>query len=108
LARRTWSQNVMTSELEIHLSWYQAYYHFCRGHQSLKTEYTVTNKAGALVQRYRKRTPAMAAGWTRHHWSVAEMILYPLPVLATTHIRSLLEDVASDSEISLLGSSDSI
>ena len=30
------------------------------------------------------------------------------PVLATTHIRSLLEDVASDSEISSLGSSDYI
>ena len=79
LARRTWSQNMMVSELAVHLSWYQAYYHFCRGHQSLKTEYTVTNKAGALVQRYRKRTPAMAARWTRHHWSVAELILYPLP-----------------------------
>jgi transposase-like protein len=79
LARRTWSQNVMASELEIHLSWYQAYYHFCRGHQSLRTEYTVTNPAGVLLQRYRKRTPAMAAGWTRHCWSVSELILYPLP-----------------------------
>jgi len=79
LARRTWSQNVMASELEIHLSWYQAYYHFCRGHQSLRTEYIVTNQAGESVQRYRKRTPAMAAGWTRHHWSVSELILYPLP-----------------------------
>ena len=79
LARRTWSQNVMASELEIHLSWYQAYYHFCRGHQSLRTEYTVTNPAGVLLQRYRKRTPAMAAGWTRHRWSVSELILYPLP-----------------------------
>ena len=79
LARRTWSQNVMASELEIHLSWYQAYYHFCRGHQSLRTEYTVTDQAGELLQRYRKRTPAMAAGWTRHRWSVAELIMYPLP-----------------------------
>ena len=79
LARRTWSQNVSTSELEIHLSWYQAYYHFCRGHQSLRTKYAFTDQAGALVQRYRQRTPAMAAGWTRHRWSVAELITYPLP-----------------------------
>jgi len=79
LARRTWSQNVMASELEIHLSWYQAYYHFCRGHQSLRTEYTVTDQAGEQVLRHRKRTPAMAAGWTRHRWSVTELIMYPLP-----------------------------
>ena len=79
LARRTWSQNVMASELEIHLSWYQAYYHFCRGHQSLRTEYTVSDQAGKLLRRYRQRTPAMAAGWTRHRWSVSELIMYPLP-----------------------------
>jgi len=42
-------------------------------------ERTVTNQAGESVQRYRKRTPAMEAGWTRHHWSVSELILYPLP-----------------------------
>ena len=79
LARRTWSQNVMASELEIHPSWYQASYHFYRGHQSIRIEYTFTNQAGALVQRYRKRTPAMVAGWTRHRWSVSELIMYPLP-----------------------------
>ena len=30
-----------------------------------------TPKTGVQIQRYRKRTPAMVAGLTRHRWSVA-------------------------------------
>jgi hypothetical protein len=31
-------------------------------------------------QRYRQRTPAMAAGLTGHRWSVREVLLLPLPL----------------------------
>lgn len=79
LARRTWSQSWTVSELQMHLAWYRAYYHFCRAHQSLQTEYNVVNNDGELVKRYRQRTPAMVAGWTKHRWSVTELILHPLP-----------------------------
>jgi IS1 family transposase len=79
LARRTWSIHIAPSELDMHIRWYQAYYHFCRPHESLRVKYQVANANGEQVTRFRSRTPMMAAGLTRHHWSVQELLLHPLP-----------------------------
>jgi hypothetical protein len=32
-----------------------------------------------MPKRYRSRPPAMAAGITRHRWSVTEFLRFPLP-----------------------------
>jgi IS1 family transposase/transposase-like protein len=79
LARRTWSTAVAPVELEAHLMWYQAYYHFSRPHESLRLTRTRTNAKGEEVVRYRNRTPAMAAGLTRRRFTVKELLLLPLP-----------------------------
>ena len=79
LARRTWSMAVAPVELEAHLMWYRAYYHFSRPHESLRLTYTNTNAKGEEVVRYRNRTPAMAAGLTRRRFAVRELLLLPLP-----------------------------
>ena len=49
-----------------------AYYHLVRSHLSLRLQIRGPS-------RYRHRTPAMAAGLTRRRWSVAELLLIPLP-----------------------------
>lgn len=36
LTRRTWGPAQLKSELEDHLYWWQAYYHFARAHESLR------------------------------------------------------------------------
>jgi len=79
LARRTWSIHVAPSELEISLLWFQGYYHFCRPHESLRQEYRYVNPRGEEVVRCRSRTPMMAAGLTRHRWTVREFLLHQLP-----------------------------
>ncbi len=75
LARRTWSIHIAPSELEMHIRWYQAYYHFCRPHESLRVKYQTTNANGEEVTCFRSRTPMIAAGLTRHRWSVQELLL---------------------------------
>ena len=49
LARRTWSIHIAPSELDMHIRWYQAYYHFCRPHESLRVKYQTTNANGQEV-----------------------------------------------------------
>ncbi len=49
-----------------------ASYHFARPHQSLEVR---IRGSGQL----RYRTPAMAAGLTRKRWTVAEVLMMPVP-----------------------------
>jgi IS1 family transposase len=81
LARRTWGTAQFTPELELHLQWWRSYYHFSRYHESLRVPFAtpILRKGKQQPQRYRSRTPAMAAGLTNHRWSVLELISYPLP-----------------------------
>src|SRR5437773_807215 len=66
LARRTWATAQQTPHLVAHLEWWRAYYHFVRPHESLRVELVQPCKRGGnrLAQRYRQRTPEMAAGST--------------------------------------------
>jgi transposase InsO family protein len=84
LARRTWATAQQSSCLLAHLEWWRAYYHFVRPHESLRVGLKQPRERGGkrLAQRYRPRTPAMAAGRTHRRWTASEVLSYPLPVSA--------------------------
>jgi IS1 family transposase len=81
LARRTWATVQQAPQLSVHLEWWRAYYHFVRPHASLRVELVQPRARGdkLMAQRYRQRTPAMAAGRTNRRWTAQEVLCYPLP-----------------------------
>jgi IS1 family transposase len=72
LSRRTWSMAHDRHHLWLHIQWGLAFYHLARAHQSLQVRVRGPS-------RHRYRTPAMAAGLTNCRWSVADILLMPLP-----------------------------
>jgi IS1 family transposase len=80
LTRRTWGPAQYPSELEDHLYWWLAYYHFVRPHESLRIKMAepIQRKGKQRPKLYQKMTPAMAAGLTSRRWSMKELISYPL------------------------------
>ena len=81
LLRRTWSTMQETAQLRVHLEWWRAYYHFVRPHASLRVALAQPVDRGGQrqPQRYRQRTPAMAAGITSRCWTVRDLLALPLP-----------------------------
>ena len=81
LARRTWATAQQSPHLLAHLEWWRAYYHFVRPHEGLRVALVQPLDRGGklLAQRYRQRTPAMAAGRTTRRWTAGEVLSYPLP-----------------------------
>ena len=81
LARRTWATAQQAPPLLAHLEWWRAYYHFVRPHTSLRVALVQPRERGGkrLTQRYRQRTPAMAARRTNRRWTAGEVLCYPLP-----------------------------
>jgi IS1 family transposase/transposase-like protein len=81
LARRTWATAQQSPHLLAHLEWWRAYYHFVRPHAALRVAFIEPRERGGkrLTQRYRQRTPAMAAGRTNRRWTAGEVLCYPLP-----------------------------
>ncbi len=71
LARRTWATAQQSPYLLAHLEWWRAYYHFVRPHQSLRIALVQPRERGGklMAQRYRQRTPAMAAGRAHRRWN---------------------------------------
>ncbi|HEX6483882.1 MAG TPA: integrase core domain-containing protein [Ktedonobacteraceae bacterium] len=71
LARRTWATSQQAPQLLAHLEWWRASYHFVRPHQSLRVAFVQPRERGGklVAQRYRQRTPAMAAGRTHRRWN---------------------------------------
>ena len=84
LARRTWATAQQSPHLLAHLEWWRAYYHFVRPHESLRVRLVQPRERGGkrLAQRYRQRTPAMAAGRTTRRWTAREVLSYPLPLVS--------------------------
>jgi transposase InsO family protein len=78
LARHSWSTAHSTQDLALQFDWWRAIYHFVRPHHSLRQK--IASPAGR--PRYRSRTPAQAAGVTRRHWSVLEVLNHPAPPAA--------------------------
>ena len=82
LARRTWATSQQAPQLLAHLEWWRAYDHFVR-HQLATSLVQPRERGGKLVaQRYRQRTPAMAAGRTNRRWTAREVLSCPLPPLS--------------------------
>ena len=81
LARRTWATAQQSPHLLAHLEWWRAYYPFVRPHQSLRVALMQPRERGGkkVAQRYRQRTPAMAAGRTNRRWTAREVLSSPLP-----------------------------
>jgi IS1 family transposase len=81
LARRTWATSQQAPQLLAHLEWWRAYYHFVRPHVSLRIALMQPRERGGrlLAQRYRQRTPAVAAGRTTRRWTAREVLSCPLP-----------------------------
>ena len=81
LIRRTWATMQDTPQLLLHLEWWRSYYHFVRPHESLRVTLgqPIARGGKRVPQRYRQRTPAMAAGLTRRRWKVQELLMVPLP-----------------------------
>jgi len=85
LARRTWATAQLSPQLLANLQWWRAYYHFVRPHTLLRVALVQPRERGGnrLAQRYRQRTPAMAAGRTHRKWTAREVLSRPmLPVSA--------------------------
>ena len=84
LARRTWATAQQSPHLLTHLEWWRAYYHFVRPHESLRVALVQPRERGGrlLAQRYRQRTPAMAAGRTNRRWTTRELLISPLPSIS--------------------------
>jgi IS1 family transposase len=80
LTRRSWATAQLAPELEAHLQWWCAFYHFCRPHQGLRLtlDTPLVRKSRQTARLYRARTPAMAAGFTDHVWSVEDLLLVPV------------------------------
>jgi IS1 family transposase len=57
------------------------YYNFCLPHLSLRKRLPqpVATKGTGSPKKWRRRTPAMAAGLTDHVWSVQELLLFRIP-----------------------------
>jgi hypothetical protein len=81
LARRTWATVQDAPHLLIHLECWRGYYHFVRPHAALRVALAQPIGRGGkrVPQRYRQRTPAMAAGLTSRRWTVREVLTLPLP-----------------------------
>ncbi len=71
LARRTWATAQQAPQLLAHLEWWRTYYHFVRPHAALRVALAQPRERGGklIAQRYRQRTPAMAAGRTNRRWN---------------------------------------
>jgi hypothetical protein len=81
LARRTWAT---AQQLLAHLQWWRAYSHCVLPHASLRIALSRLRERGGkklVAQRYRHRTPAMAAGRSSRQWSTREVLCYSLPLV---------------------------
>ncbi len=80
LARRMWATAQTAPARVAHLEWWRGYYHVVRPHGSLRVpQAQLVQRGGRRVpHRYRRRTPAMAAGLTSRRWSARDLLLFPL------------------------------
>jgi len=76
LVRKTLSFSKERSHLEQQTCFFQAFYNVVRPHMSLREK--VTDHAHRFEQKWRQRTPAMAAGLTDHVWTFRELLTVKL------------------------------
>jgi hypothetical protein len=80
LARRTWATSQQAPQLLAHVEWWRAYAHFVRPHAALRMALMQPRERGGklVVQRYRQRTEALAAGRTTRRWTTREVLACPM------------------------------
>ncbi len=85
LARRTWATAQQSPQLLATLEWWRVNYHFVRPHEALRVALVQPQERGGkrLAQRYRQRTPAMAADKTKRRWTAREVLSCPLVPIST-------------------------
>jgi IS1 family transposase len=72
LVRKTLSFSKEHSHLEQHTQFFHVFYNFARPHMSLREQ--LRDTAPRFEQKWRPRTPAMAAGITDHVWTFKELL----------------------------------
>jgi len=79
LSRRTWATAQTAPGLLLQVEWWRAYDHLIRPHEGLRVALVQPQVRGErrLPQRYRARTPALAAGLTAHRWTPVAFLAYP-------------------------------
>jgi IS1 family transposase len=76
LVRKTLSFSKERSHLQQQTCFFQAFYNLARPHMSLREK--ITDNAHRFEQKWRQRTPAMAAGLTDHVWTFRELLTVKL------------------------------
>jgi IS1 family transposase/transposase-like protein len=76
LVRKTLSFSKERSHLEQQTCFFQAFYNVARPHMSLRE--AITDHAHRFEQKWRQKTPAMAAGLTDHVWTFRELLTVTL------------------------------
>ena len=81
LARRSRATAQRSPHLLAHLEWWRAYCHFVCPHAALRVALSQPRERGGklVAQRYRHRTPSMAAGRTSRRRTAREVLACPLP-----------------------------
>jgi len=81
LARRTWATAQQSSHLVAPGVVARLLSRMSRPHHSLRMALVQPRERGGKLaaQRYRQRTPAMAAGRTNRRWTAGEVLCHPLP-----------------------------
>jgi len=76
LARKTYSFCKDRERMRQRVVFFQAFYNVARPHMSLQQQllWQERTRHGAIRPRWRKRTPAMAAGLTDHVWTFRELL----------------------------------
>ena len=76
LARRTRNLARKPQTLEASMYLLGCVYNFCTFHKSLRLPLYVSERSRKWVP----RTPALAAGWADHRWSVLELLVFKVPL----------------------------
>ena len=81
LHRKTLCFSKKREYLEYHLHLSIAYYHFVLYHSSLRVRLPepLPTRGNGSLKIWEKRTPAMAAGFTDHKWSMKELLMFQVP-----------------------------
>ena len=84
LARRTWATAQQSPQLFAHSGVVARLLSFCASPRIAAGEARAARERGGkrLAQRYRQRTPAMAAGRTNRRWTAREVLSCPLPPIS--------------------------
>ncbi|MBL7184376.1 MAG: helix-turn-helix domain-containing protein [Anaerolineae bacterium] len=84
LHRKTLCFSKKREYLEYHLHLVLAYYHFTLHHSSLRVQLSepIPTRGSGSLKKWEQRTPAMAADLTDHKWSMKELLMCRVPVMA--------------------------